>query len=108
MSAVAWGVLGLLSRLKTQKRSRCVTLLMLSELWRGIKAKSHTQFFNLGTFTGYGKGKKYTKHEIDSVVHKMVFNKVLEDILVAIVLGLLADYVQYENNAQLVLTSTHR
>ena len=72
MTAVAREILTLLSDVKTQKGNRGITLLALTELWRGTKAKSHTKFLNLGTLTGYGRGSKYNKNEADSIAHAMV------------------------------------
>jgi len=108
MSAAARELLGLLSSLEMQKRGRGVTLLMLSELWRGTKAKSHTQFLDLSALTGYGKGITYTKPEIDTIARAMVFDKVLEEIPVATASGFSADYVQHGNNAQAVLANTRQ
>ncbi|KAL7532408.1 hypothetical protein ACHAXR_004611 [Thalassiosira sp. AJA248-18] len=102
MTAVAREILGLLSCVETQKNGRGVTLLALSELWRGTKAKSHTKFLNTATLTGYGNGSKYTKHEIDSIAHAMVFENILDEIPEATGAGFSADYVRPGPKAQAI------
>jgi len=100
MTAVAREVLELLSCVRTQKNGRGVTLLQLSELWRGSKAKAQTKFLNISTLTGYGNGSKYSKHEIDSIAHALVFENILEEIPEAVAGGFSADYVSPGPKAQ--------
>lgn len=93
MTSVAREILELLSCLETQKRGRGVTLVMLKELWRGSKAKNYTKFLDLGALTGYGNGQKYSKYEIDSIAHALVFEKIVEEIPVDNASGFSSDYV---------------
>lgn len=108
MTHVAREILGLLSCLETQKNGRGVTLLALSELWRGTKAKSHTKFLNTDGLTGYGNGSKYSKQEIDSITHAMVFENVLEEIAEETVSGFAADYVRPGPKSQALLTGSYQ
>ena len=107
MTSVAREILGLLTCLETQKNGRGVTLLTLSELWRGTKAKSHTKFLNTDTLTGYGRGSKYSKHEVDSIAHAMVFENIIEEISEDTVAGFAADYVRPGPKAHAVMTGQH-
>lgn len=108
MTDVAREILGLLSSLEAQKNGRGVTLLMVSELWKGSKAKAQTKFLNLDSLTGYGGGSRYTKHEVDTIAHAMVFDGILEEIPAATASGFSADYVQQGKNAQGVLAGTYQ
>lgn len=104
MTCVAREILGLLTCIETQKNGRGVTLLTLSELWRGTKAKSHTKFLNIDTLTGYGSGSKYSKHDVDSIAHAMVFESIIEEISEDTVAGFAADYVRPGPKAHAVMS----
>ena len=108
MTPVAREILGLLSSLEAQKNGRGVTLLALSELWRGTKAKSHTKFLNIDGLTGYGNGSKYSKQDIDTITHAMVFENVLEEIAEATVSGFAADYVRPGPKSQALLAGSYQ
>jgi superfamily II DNA helicase RecQ len=108
MTGVAREILGLLSCLETQKNGRGVTLLTLSELWRGTKAKSHTKFLNTDTLTGYGNGSKYSKHEVDTIAHAMVFENIVEEISEETGAGFAADYVKPGPKAHALLSGQHQ
>ena len=104
MTYVAREILGLLACIETQKNGRGVTLLTLSELWRGTKAKSHTKFLNTDSLTGYGNGSKYTKHDVDSIAHAMIFESILEEISEDTVAGFAADYVRPGPKANAIIS----
>jgi superfamily II DNA helicase RecQ len=108
MTPVAREILGLLSSLEAQKNGRGVTLLALSELWRGTKAKSHTKFLNIDGLTGYGNGSKYSKQDIDTITHAMVFETVLEEIAEATVSGFAADYIRPGPKSQVLLAGSYQ
>ena len=108
LTAAAREILGLLSCVITQKNGRGITLLNLSELWRGTKAKAHTKFLNTATLTGYGNGSKYAKNEADSIAHSMVFENILEEIAEGNGSGFSADYVRPGPKAQAVQTGRHQ
>lgn len=108
LTAVAREILGLLSCLETQKNGRGITLVSLAELWRGTKAKNHTKFLQLSNLTGYGGGKNYSKHEVDTITHAMVFENILEEISSDTGSGFAADYVQRGPKAQGVLGNSYQ
>lgn len=107
MTFEAREILGLLSSLETQKNGRGITLVMLSELWRGTKAKSHTKFLNTDTLVGYAKGSKRTKQEIDAIAHAMVFEGIIEEIPETTGAGFAADYVSPGPKSQALLAGIY-
>lgn len=107
MTSEAREILGLLSSLETQKNGRGITLVMLSELWRGTKAKSHTKFLNTDTLVGYAKGSKRTKQEIDAIAHAMVFEGIIEEIPETTGAGFAADYVRPGPKSQALLAGSY-
>eukprot|EP00804_Cyclotella_cryptica_P004283 CCRYP_013482-RD/>CCRYP_013482-RD protein AED:0.03 eAED:0.03 QI:147/1/1/1/1/1/5/481/1228 len=106
MSRVAREILELLNDIISQKRGRGVTLHQLSELWRGTKSKSHTKFLIVESLNGYGKGSKYSKSDVDSIVHAMVFEKIIEETSEETNAGFAADYVRPGVNAPVVQNGT--
>lgn len=106
MTAVAREILGLLSCVQQQKNGRGITLVSLTELWRGSKAKNHTKFLRTDQLTAYGNGKNYTKHEVDNIAHAMVFENILEEISEATGSGFSADYVQPGPKAQAIMANS--
>lgn len=93
MTNIAREILQLLESISSQRRGRGVTLHQLSELWRGTKNKSHTKFLFTESLNGYGKGSKYNKGDVDTIVHAMVFEKLLEETAEDSGSGFAADYV---------------
>ena len=93
MSNAAREILQLLQSIADQKNGRGVTLHQLSELWRGTKSKAHTKFLDTSRLNSYGKGSKYNKNDVDSIVHAMVFEKIIEETSAETVAGFAADYV---------------
>lgn len=51
-------LLDLLTSISGQRNGRGVTMLQLSELYRGSKSQSATKFLNTSRLKGYGKGSK--------------------------------------------------
>lgn len=106
MTIEAKEILELLSCLQMQRVGQGVTLLRLSELWRGAKTKAHTKFLNLDSLTGYALGSKYPKAKVDSIVHALVFESVLEEIPEATTAGFSADYVRPGPKSQALLANS--
>jgi superfamily II DNA helicase RecQ len=106
MTNVAREILELLNDIMSQKRGRGVTLHQLSELWRGTKSKSHTKFLFVESLNGYGKGSKYSKSHVDSIVHAMIFEKIIEETSEETNAGFAADYVRPGVKASLVQNGT--
>jgi superfamily II DNA helicase RecQ len=80
----------------------------LSELWRGTKNKTHTKFLQTEALIGYGKGSKFSKNDVDAIVHAMVFDSILEEISEESGSGFLADYVNPGSKAQQLQNGTLR
>ena len=99
-------ILELLSCLERQKNGRGVTLLHLSELWRGTKTKAHTKFIKLDQLVGYAAGAKYSKSQVDSIAHSLVFENVLEEIPETTGSGFQADYARPGPKSQAVLANS--
>ena len=94
MSNAAREILDLLESIGRQKGGRGVTLHQLSELWRGTKSKAHTKYLNVESLSCYGKGSKFTKSDVDTISHAMIFEKILEEKSEETGAGFLADYVE--------------
>jgi len=105
LSEVACVILTLLGAIQTQKRRSGlgVTLLQLTELFRGSKTKAITKSLpNYASLQGYGHAALYelkTKTEIDRVVHAMIFERILTEVSEQNKQGFSNDYVQPGENA---------
>lgn len=77
LSREAADILILLEDLGIQKNGRGVTMAQLSELYRGSKSKSVTKFIDLKKLRHYGSGSRFSKSDIDRILHAMVFEGVL-------------------------------
>ena len=77
MTSVAVTILQLLSDITAQRKGRGTTMVQLTELFRGSKSKSATKWLQVGKLKGFGSGSKYSKPDIDRIVHAMVYEKVL-------------------------------
>lgn len=108
MTNVAREILQLLESILNQKRGRGVTLHQLSELWRGTKNKTHTKFLQTEALNGYGKGTKFSKNDVDAIVHAMVFDSILEETSEETGAGFLADYVNPGSKAPQLQSGTIR
>lgn len=74
----ALAMLQLLTEMTQQRGTRGgVTLLQLTELFRGSKSKSATKFLDISRLNHFGVGKKYQKKDIDRISHAMVYEKIL-------------------------------
>jgi len=91
-------ILQLLSSIKSQNCN--ITLVNLSELWRGSTNRQHTKFLQTNLLSGYGGGSKLNKADVDRIMHSLVFENILEETAT----GFTADYVQPGSEAQSVLT----
>ena len=107
MSVVATSILGLLSDLQKQRRNG-VTLTQLSELFRGSKSKSATKFIDLSKVKGYGGGKNLKRHEIDRIVHTLIFERILVESSVQNNQGFASDYVNLGESAGAVLSGQRK
>ena len=98
MTSVAKDLLQLLADLQLQKKNG-VTMNQLTEIYRGSKSQQVLKFFNTSRLKGYGQGKSFKKHELDRVVHSMIFERVIVETSVQNQQGFSSDYVQVGENA---------
>jgi bloom syndrome protein len=94
MTAVAVAILSLLSEISIQRSGRGVTMVQLTELYRGSKTKAVTKFVQTSQLRGYSAGSKYSKPDLDRIVHAMVYEKVLEETSEMNQGGFNSDYVR--------------
>ena len=100
MTEVANSILDLLEAAGRDRRKLGgVTLVQLMDLFRGSKAKSATKGFNVSRISGYGSGAKYTKHQVERIVHAMIFKRILEETSAENNGGYFSDYVVPGENA---------
>jgi superfamily II DNA helicase RecQ len=102
LSKEARDILQLLDELSLMKSGRGVSLLQLSELYRGSKAKSFTKFLDISKLSAYGSGKKYKKADLDRVMHALVFEGLLQEISQENGSGFNSDYLQEGPKAQML------
>jgi len=77
-----------------------VTLVQLSELYRGSKSKSATNGLrSTHDLPGFGKGSIFKKHEIDRIMHALIFERILEETSHDTNKGFSVDYVNLGENA---------
>jgi len=101
-------ILQLLEDFSLQRNGRGITLVQLTELYRGTKSKQYTKFVNTDALKGYGAGKKYTKIELDLIVHAMVFDGIIEELSEGMDNGFSADYVHLGPKAPAVRNGNHQ
>ena len=79
ITSVAIDLLTLLSDISIQRNGRGVTMVQLTEVFRGTKSKAATKFLQVGQLKKYGAGSKYTKADLDRITHAMVFENILSE-----------------------------
>ena len=77
LTSVAIDLLTLLSDITIQRNGRGVTMVQLTEVFRGTKSKAATKFLQVGRLKKYGAGSKYTKADLDRITHAMVYENIL-------------------------------
>jgi bloom syndrome protein len=102
-TGVARTLLGLLTDFQNKRNGRGVTLVQVSELYRGAKTKSLIGNLDTGRIKGYGAGSKFKKYDIDRIMHAMVFERLLVEESTETNGGFAVDYVQYGENAHTLL-----
>lgn len=108
MTNVAKMLLSLLTEFQKKRNGRGVTMLQVSELYRGSKTKSLIGNIDTGRLKGYGAGSKFKKYEIDRITHAMVFDRLFVEESTETNGGFSADYVQYGENAYPVLNGSRQ
>lgn len=102
LTSDAVSMLDLLQQVSQQKKGRGVTLLQLTELFRGSKSKSATKFLNVAQLNGFGAGSRYSKSDVDRIAHAMVYEKILLESSERNGGGFNSDYIRPGENAQVV------
>jgi bloom syndrome protein len=77
LSSVAIDILTLLAEISNQRNGRGVTMVQLTEVFRGTKSKGATKFLQVGLLKKYGAGSKYSKADLDRITHAMVYEMIL-------------------------------
>ena len=99
LTTVACQMLQLLQDISSQKNGRGVTMVQLTDLFKGSKSKSATKFLNVDRLKGCGAGKAYSKPDLDRIVHAMVYDKILVENAEDAGGGFTADYIRPGENA---------
>jgi bloom syndrome protein len=77
LSYVAIDLITLLAEVSNQRNGRGVTMVQLTEVFRGTKSKAATKFLQVDRLKKYGAGSKYSKADLDRITHAMVYEKIL-------------------------------
>jgi hypothetical protein len=97
LTSLAKEFLGLLKLVNDQKK---VTLVQLTDLYRGSKSQSAVKFLDMNRLKKYcGAGSKFKKFEIDKIVHSLVFDRILIEKGEENKGGFNSDYVHMGENA---------
>lgn len=99
LTSVACQMLQLLQDVSTQKNGRGVTLLQLTDLFKGSKSKSATKFLNVSRLIACGAGKMYSKSDLDRITHAMIYDKILMETGEQTGGGYNVDYIHPGENA---------
>ena len=102
MTAEAIAIINLFNSASNNNR-RGVTMLQLSELYRGSKSKTITKNYQINGMRGFGAGAKYKKHDIERITHAMIFERILVENSVENKVGFSSDYVGLGENASALL-----
>ena len=112
MTEVAQSLLRLLASIQAQRRNgHGVTLLQLTELFRGSKSKATTKFLNTSRLNGYNDAARFKlkkKQDIDRVVHAMIFERVIVEESEQNNQGFSSDYVKPGEHAQATQSGRRR
>lgn len=81
------------------KSRKGVTMLQLSELYRGSKSKTITKSYPINAIKGFGAGSKFKKHDIERIMHAMIFERILVENSVENKVGYTSDYVGLGENS---------
>lgn len=104
----ALALLQLLQSMLNQRGGRGVTLLQVTELFRGSKSKTATKFLDLSKLQAVGAGKKYPKKDIDRIAHAMIYEKILVEEQVQNAGGFNSDYVTLGEQAYSIMNRQRR
>ena len=100
LTTQAQSILQLLDDLLVQRNGRGATMAQLTELYRGSKSKTATKFIDVKKLSSYGSGSKFSKSDVDRIMHAMVFNNILEEISETNARGFNSDFVHLGRRAE--------
>jgi bloom syndrome protein len=89
----AISILDLLESILQQRSCRGVTMVQLTELFRGSKSKNAIKFLDVSKLRCIGAGKKYQKRDVDRIAHAMIYEKILVEEQIQNAVGFNSDYV---------------
>jgi superfamily II DNA helicase RecQ len=103
MTTNAKAIIRLLTDASNQKKGYGgVTMVQLSDLYKGSKSQSATKSLTTARLTGYGAGSKLQKHEIERITHAMIFERLLVETSTENKGGFTSDYVSLGENSNAV------
>jgi bloom syndrome protein len=102
LSEEARRILQLFDEVAVMRSGRGVSLVQVSELYRGSKAKQIVGFLDPSKLSAYGAGKAYKKADLDRIFHALVFEGVLQEISQENGSGFSSDYLQEGPKAQML------
>ena len=107
MSAEAIAIVNLFNAASNNNR-RGVTMLQLSELYRGSKSKAITKIYRVNGMKGFGSGSKFKKYDIERITHAMIFERILVENSVENKGGFTSDYVGLGENSSSLLRGSRQ
>ncbi len=107
MTAEAIAIVNLFNS-ASQNNRRGVTMLQLSELYRGSKSKSITKLYQIRSLQGFGAGSKFKKYDIERITHAMIFERILVENSVENKVGFTSDYIGLGENASSLMRGSRQ
>ena len=107
MTAEAIAIINLFNSASNNNR-RGVTMLQLSELYRGSKSKTITKNYQIKGMIGFGAGSKLKKHDIEKITHAMIFERILVENSIENKSGFTSDYVGLGENSSLLMRGSRQ
>eukprot|EP00547_Thalassionema_nitzschioides_P005472 CAMPEP_0194204474 /NCGR_PEP_ID=MMETSP0156-20130528/3983_1 /TAXON_ID=33649 /ORGANISM="Thalassionema nitzschioides, Strain L26-B" /LENGTH=1111 /DNA_ID=CAMNT_0038930501 /DNA_START=141 /DNA_END=3476 /DNA_ORIENTATION=+ len=94
LTNMALQILHLLQDMTQQRSGRGITLVQLTQLFRGSKSKSATKFLKVDKLRGFGAGKAMQKKDVDRMAHTLIYEKILVEMSEQNVSGFSSDYIR--------------
>jgi superfamily II DNA helicase RecQ len=107
MTTEALAIINLFNNVCQQsRRTGGVTMLQLSELYRGSKSQSISRNFKTAGLVGYGAGSKFKKTDVERILHSMIFERLLTESSVENNGGFHSDYISLGENVSSLQTGS--
>lgn len=101
-------ILELLQDMTKQRNGRGITLVQLTQLFRGSKSKAATKFLKVDKLRGFGAGKWLQKRDLDRMVHALIYEKILVEMSEQNVSGFSSDYIRPGEDAPTLQSGKRR